>query len=424
MERSGRVLRERIQGIIGSLSPTENKENLVESELSTAQGTPLVHAAMSGRSSVKDILALIDSERSRRPSSAISVVKRLEAQNTDLAKEVQELNLRLMECQADYSKRVAELGSKHARHVSALQAELTTYKLERDEELTELRKANAELNEKIGLKYKRDEEKFRSEVDRAKAAMASKEKENRRKWENKKTADIKQQTANALKPEIENVLAAHKTEMESLRERHSEELTKQRETIERSLKEEWTVMLEAERKDSAAKLAHAVSEAIITMTKEKDQLKAVYEEEISSLRDCHNNREKELIDRIEHEKRIHEQRMEEYETSVRNEMESLTEKLKLEAAELGQQVAAEWDSKYSELKTEMDSLIDELDRVKFDNTILRQQVRICERDTEIFRATELEQLEARLREVLDEKNREIDQLSEKVAFLECRCSGS
>lgn len=424
MEKSGRVLRERIQGIIGSLSPTENKENLVQSELSTAQGTPLVHAAMSGRSSVKDILALIDSERARRPSSAISVVKRLEAQNTDLSKEVQELNLRLMECQADYSKRVAELGSKHARHVSALQAELTTYKLERDEELAELRKANGELNEKIGLKYKRDEEKFRSEIDRAKTAMVAKEKDSRRKWENKKMAEIKEQTDKSFKCEIEKVLEAHRTEIETLRERHSQELAKQREEIERFHNDKRSASLEAERKESAKKIDRAVSDAIGRMNEEMERFRVAHKQEISILRDSHSVRERELIDRVENEQRMHEQRSVECQTSARKDMEMLEEKLKLEAAELGEQVAAEWESKYSELKGEMDSLIDELDRVKFDNTILRQQVRICERDTDILKATELQQLEARLREVLDQKNREIDQLSEKVAYLECRRSGS
>ena len=413
MDESGKVLRDKIQSIIGSLSP-DNKENHHQfmSEPSTAQGTPLVHCtSLSGRSSVRDILALIDSERAKRPSSAISVVKNLESHNRQLSVDLQDANLKLMESHAEYTKKIAELGNKHARHVSALQTELTTFKQTKEQEI-------AELNEKLNLKYKRDEERFRTELERAKASLVSKEKENRRKWEQKKLVEIKQQTSKALAPEIDKILDAHRIEVEALETRHRDELETLRESISRELRRDAEEAIERERK------AHLERESQ-SFQVFNDKLERVRRE----LSEQIDRERKEAQDKLYATECMHSEQSEKKLQSLIQELsnerekaiQQVTERLTKQYTESIEASAAQWNEKLAGLEEQVETLQDTLERTEFENNMLQQQLRISERESDIFKATELAVLEEKLRELMEEKNQEIEHLTQQVTLLQQRC---
>jgi hypothetical protein len=412
MDESGKVLRDKIQSIIGSLS-LDNKENhQCMSEPSTAQGTPLVHCtSLSGRSSVRDILALIDSERAKRPSSAISVVKNLETHNRQLSVDLQDANLKLMESHAESTKKIAELGNKHARHVSALQSELTTFKEAKEQEI-------AQLSEKLQLKYKRDEERFRAELERAKSSLVSKEKENRRKWEQKKLVEIKQQTSKALAPEIDNILAAHRIEVEKLETRHRDELETLRDTVSRELRREAEETIERERK------AHLERESQ-SFQAFNDKLERVRRE----LSEQIDRERKEAQDRLYAAECMHSEQSEKKLVSVIQELSAekesaihqVTDRITKQHSEALEASTAEWKERLAGLEEQVEKLEDALERTEIENNMMQQQLRISERESDIFKATELAVLEEKLRELMEEKNKEIEHLTQQVTLLQQRC---
>lgn len=412
MDESGKVLRDKIQSIIESLSPDNKENHQCMSEPSTAQGTPLVHCtSLSGRSSVRDILALIDSERAKRPSSAISVVKNLETHNRQLSVDLQDANLKLMESHAESTKKIAELGNKHARHVSALQSELTTFKEAKEQEI-------AQLSEKLQLKYKRDEERFRAELERAKSSLVSKEKENRRKWEQKKLVEIKQQTSKALAPEIDNILAAHRIEVEKLETRHRDELETLRDTVSRELRREAEETIERERK------AHLERESQ-SFQAFNDKLERVRRE----LSEQIDRERKEAQDRLYAAECMHSEQSEKKLVSVIQELSAekesaihqVTDRITKQHSEALEASTAEWKERLAGLEEQVEKLEDALERTEFENNMMQQQLRISERESDIFKATELAVLEEKLRELMEEKNKEIEHLTQQVTLLQQRC---
>lgn len=411
MNTSAKVLRERVQNILGQLSPQSEKENFEDfapsPQMSTAHVTPVLRA-----SSVKDIIAIVDGERNRRSvGSALSLsMRKLDEENEKLRTEIESLNLRFIESETNFSKRITDLSTKHARQLTSLQAELANSRSERESLLSEIEKLksdNEDLTKNLAVKYKRDEDRFKSEVGRAKSAMTA----GRKKWEEQKLAEIQQQTSRAVETEIQRLIAAHKVEISTLRNVHEQELKDLKETVEldllRAQQKAEEVHVIANEKLEAERASHLTKEkeCFDDFKRQLDEARRLFDKELAAERERSSRKEEQLRKECE-----------EIKVNAKKSEDRLQEEFK---ESLNQQ-ATKTQKELGELYDRADKLAQELERAKFDSSLLKQQLQISERDNEIYKESELAVLEDKIREVLDSKNREIDQLVAKVEVLERR----
>jgi hypothetical protein len=414
MEESSRVLRDRVQAILGQLSPKEDKENFPDlSPSKRTLATPVLRA-----SSLKDIIALVDSERGRKSvGSALSVsLRKLDEENESLRSEVELLNLRLVEAEKKFVSRTTELVSKHGRQLASIQAELAGLKAEKERCLSEIERLgedNAELTAKLTLKLKRDEDRFKSDLGRAKASLVAKDKELRRKWEEDKTAEIKEFVKREAESEIERIMMAHNLEVQVLTERHLEALQAQEQkhiSDMETLKEQHRIEREQLALQEQSKCLELL-QAEKTINAERE----TFEKQLDQAR---NSFTQELV--------VQRSKTDRLESMYKSELERANAEYK-RAAEL--EVAVE--ERQKELENTSRELKDafemrlaenegELDRLKLENTLQTHKIQVLERDAEIIKSSDLALLEEKLRDLVDEKNAEIDYLVQRIAFLERR----
>ena len=400
MDTSARVLRNRVQAILGQLSPEHEKENFHEHS-----SPPVLRA-----SSVKDIIAIVDSERSRRSvGSAMSLsMRKLDEENEKLRTEIECLNLRIIESEANFSKRNADMTTKHSRHLTSLQGEIASAKTERENlicEIEKLKSENHELSQNLAVKHKRDEERFKSELGRAKAALTAKKK----KWEEEKIVEIQQKNAKTIELEIQRLIEAQKIEIKTLNSVHEQQVRELEEAVglgvlraEQKAQEEIEML---KQKIETERAAHIETETkgFEDFKCQLDDAKRLFDKELEA--ECSRFNEKETKLKIvgQEETRRADDRMKALEAEF---------KIRLH------EVAAKAEKESEAAQTRIEQMVQELDRARLEITLLQQRLDVSERDKEILKESELLILEDKVREVLNEKNQEIDQLVAKVEFLE------
>jgi hypothetical protein len=400
MDTSARVLRNRVQAILGQLSPEHEKENFHEHS-----SPPVLRA-----SSVKDIIAIVDSERSRRSvGSAMSLsMRKLDEENEKLRTEIECLNLRIIESEASFSKRNADMTTKHSRQLSSLQAEIASAKTERENlicEFEKLKSENHELSQNLAVKHKRDEERFKSELGRAKAALTAKKK----KWEEEKIVEIQQKNAKTIELEIQRLIEAQKIEIKTLNSVHEQQVRELEEAVgldvlraEQKAQEEIEMLRQKIETERAAHI-ETETKGFEDFKCQLDDAKRLFDKELEA--ECSRFNEKETKLKIVGQEETR---------KADDRMKALEAEFKIRLHE----VAAKAEKESEAAQTGIEQMVQELDRARLEITLLQQRLDVSERDKEIFKESELLILEDKVREVLNEKNQEIDQLVAKVEFLE------
>ena len=392
MEVSAKVLRERVKNILGELSPSD-KENRDRSPVSTALATPVLRA-----SNVRDIIAIVESERSKRSVGNVlgMSLRKLEDENERLLGEIESLHNRLIESESHLSQKAAEQATKHARHLSVLQNEHSGLK----EEIDRITKERDELNCQLVLKYKRDEERFRTELGRAKAAFVAKEKENRKKWQE----EIRSQTAKAVEPEIQRIIESHRVELEVVTDTHINELK----SLEESIPSLIAAAVETERREHSKRETELFDEFKSQIDDARMHFKSLIDKEVENSNQIRRQLNEALSGQMAAEDALATQvyQLREKETQLHDELTGVIKEMEVRHSRIIEEINTDWTARY--------------DEACFERDMFEKKLEIGERDKDIFQARELALLEESVRDVLNEKNREIDQLVERIAFLESK----
>ena len=102
--------------------------------------------------------------------------------------------------------------------------QLLSEKREAFEKINHLIYERKEMESRLAVKVERNDEAVRKELQREKEQWMVQEKQARARWEQKRIAEIKEQTVKGLEPEIERILASHKQERRVIELKHLEEL--------------------------------------------------------------------------------------------------------------------------------------------------------------------------------------------------------
>jgi len=335
-------------------------------------------------------------------------MRKLDEENEKLRTEIECLNLRIIESEANFSKRRADMTSKHSRQLSSVQAEIASAKTERENlicEIEKLKSENHELSQNLAVKHKRDEERFKSELGRAKAALTAKKK----KWEEEKIVEIQQKNAKTIELEIQRLIEAQKIEIKTLNSVHEQQVRELEEAVgldvlraERKAQEE-IEMLKQKIETERASHIETETKGFEDFKCQLDDAKRLFDKELEA--ECSRFNEKETQLKIVGQEETR---------KADDRLKALEAEFKIRLHE----VAAKAEKESEAAKTGIEQMGQELDRARLEITLLQQRLDVSERDKEIFKESELLILEDKVREVLNEKNQEIDQLVAKVEFLE------
>ena len=550
IKESGKIMRDKIQKILGELpshaqsSDKENESPLVDANISyeSLENTESKSGSVSTRKIV-DILSMIESHNKSRISpwstsmdtgnlSKVELLAKLETAQFELGqKESQITNLsqQLESLRQEGSRAVEQLESKHASALRTLEEGLTASldkKLEliekllrekavitrRVEDLTMDKKG---LESKLNAKLERNDDLMRRELVREKESFLSVEKANRAKWEQRRLAEIKEQTIKSLEPEIEKILSVHRQEKKVMEMKHSEELEKQRVELTSKFQEEMRVVretaasevreatekeragfrkLESERFNSfIAELDAERRKRIEELNVVRNETERIIErerrshlEEVSKLKEqaevILNSTVAEkvesqiqlvrskLITEMEEEQRRwraeisaeKEQQIEDILDKLSTENMKMVEKAKIEERKKHERFLEEREGDVAELEKELlqarkayqdcmekiqseelkveqlrndvrvkneelfqtaqrvSQIQAEADQVKFEKLNLINQLKIADNSLESFKASELGKIESRVQSLIGCKDKEIDQLNERVAYLEAK----
>ena len=486
INESGKILRGKIQKILGEL-PVHAREYQQENENPNLHGNSLgssenpdlsrLSGSISNRK-VVDILSMIESHNKSRISpwstsldaggfSKVEILAKLETAQMELQQresQVRELTAKIESMSREHTLAIEHLESEHSGALRVLEKGLSNSldkkleviekllreKAQMTNRLEELIREKKDLEVKLSAKQERNEELFRREFAREKESFISVEKANRVKWEQKRIAEIKEQTIKSLEPEIEKIISVHKQEKKLMEMKHSEEIEKQRAESNEYFKQEQAAVRE--------KAAHDIREAIekercIFLRKESERFdshvselnverrkrieelnqvrleteqilaheKLVQSREIEKIQDDADGRIREEISKREiiiqervdkevetaKENQQHEvERLRaEMEAQKETQIEDILEKLSLENMKMIEEAKVEERRKYEALiearQEDIKRLQNDLQQAKCDNDISQENVKAEETKVE------------KIREVLRAKNEEIFETSQK-----------
>lgn len=471
MHDSGRVLREKIQIVLGQISRTSHREEKPQSctrgDVSTGAVTPVVETcspASTGRiKSVDEILSLIDlqSRRSIAPPKEGPTKAELELalERSEIAREEAVWEL------AHVSSQNKEQGEKFRRHAEISEAKNVEKIQSLIAENEALVHAKTDLEDKLGNKIGRNDELMKSHIEREKQTILAKERSQRKKWEEKKLVEIKEQTMRGLEPEIERILSTHKAEKKIMIEQHSQavELLRSQHVLEMR-----TALHEMEKKATDQLLVDLDNERNLFRKKDVETFNS-FLKQLEEERERGRLRSDTLVLQVREEAQAqllqerdkHQLVIQAFDERTRSEVERKEADLMMEYSKLLDQASAQQKtdsasihrleeelanssvrldeaqrtiSKLRDDKTNLERLEQEqadltdrvgklemnLEQVTFEKNNLAELLKIAENDFQVFKLTELARIEASVTRLVETKNREIGELMERVEEYEVR----